>query len=205
MNEFSIEQLRAMLAEAETAATVAAETAVASERIGDELRAMVERAAALTAGASAAGLAVPDLASVLASAVERVAPVSPETLAAIVAPEPAPEPAPVRGTDGRRPRKASPERDMTRIASGSIWTGSVQGISGRVKITVDTAGRAAFTATTGNRGTFRSPTRALQSACGDPTTDAPSVAGRGSNLATVNGWIELRNADGERLDTAVRV
>ena len=179
----------------------------------DELRAMlaesiaadaIRDAVSLMKGAASAGLPI-DLAAVLAAAVDRATPAAPEKVAAVVAPDPVAAAGP---TDGRRTRRRV-ERSWSDVESGSIWRASLAGESGRVKITVDADGRGAtFVATTGNRGSFRSPSRAVQSACGNPTG-----AGRRGE-ATVNGFLALSLAtradgspvtDGPTLDSVTAV
>ena len=137
----------------------------------------VERLASLAAGAAASGLDAPDLAAILASAVERAVPADPTAVAAVIAPDPAPV--------GPRRTRSRVERVWSRVESGSIWNATLAGSTGRVMVTLDGNGVPSFRATTGARGTYRSPSRAVQAACGNP-----AGAGRRGE-ATVNGFLAL--------------
>jgi len=191
------DELRAMLAESIAADEYAAAEHAAADAVGNVVADIIRDAVALAAASDAAGLPAVDLSAVLAAAVERATPVAPAVLAAIVAPDPiAPAPVAVSTAGAARRVRRRVERDWTRVESGSIWHANLAGASGRVKITVDPDGRGAtFTVTTPtNRGqSFRNPSRAVQSACGNP-------AGRGrKGEATVNGFLALvlaRTADG---------
>jgi hypothetical protein len=157
----------------------------------------IRDAVALMMGADRAGLPI-DMAAVLAAAVERAVPVAPAVLAGIVAPDPVAPVAPVATAGSTRRTRRRVERVWTGVTSGSIWTCSLAGQTGRVRITVDADGNGAtFYATTGNRGTFRSPSRAVQSACGNP-----AGAGR-KGEATVNGFLALTLADGNGGETTL--
>jgi len=186
---------------------------VAAAAVTAELTSLSERLASLRAGAVAAGITVADPVAIVHAAVDRVGPAAPEHVAAIIAPAPAPAaPAPVAAGSERTRR--NPVRSLPAAYDGSYWavklTGRIDGgpiatHRGRVRANIAADGTATFTATTGNRGTYDTPTRAAQSACGDPTTDAPSVAGRGRSAATVNGWrgcILVRNAGAAADDVA---
>jgi hypothetical protein len=181
-------QLRAMLAAAEQAERDEAERAAASAAVTDRVAAAIRDLTSLSAAAGAAGLDTPDLATILAAAMQRATPATPDALAAVIAPDP------VVPNDGatRRTRRHV-VRDWSRVESGSIWSATLAGQSGRVKVTL-TADGPRFTATTGNRGTFPSVSRAVQSACGDP-----AGAGRRGE-ATVNGYLALTNDAGDTLD-----
>ena len=194
----------AIAATAERRATETAAHDAARDAIVAELRTMTERAASLTAGAAAAGIVVPDLAGIVAAAVSRVAPAAPEHVAAVIAPAPVATTPAVRPAGTERTRQ-NPARVVPTEYDGAIWSVRLAGATGRVRTDVAADGTTSYVATTGNRGTWDSPTRAAQSACGDPETDAPSVAGRGRRAATVNGWramILVRTAGASRDDVA---
>lgn len=185
--------LAAALEAAREREAFAATTANASDRLAAALAATIRDAAALAAAGTASGLVAPDLSAVLAAAIERATPAAPDALAAIVAPDPVVTVAAPGRTDGRRTRRRI-ERSWSAVESGSIWRANLAGQTGRVKIVVDADGLGAtFYATTGNHGTFRAPSRAVQSACSNPTG-----AGR-KGEATVNGFLALtlvQRADG---------
>ena len=198
------DEIRQMLAESIAADAAAAAESVATSTVTAVASDAIRDAVALLKGAESAGLPI-DLAAVLAAAVDRATPAAPETVAAVVAPDPV---APAGPTDGRRTRRRI-ERSWADVESGSIWRATLAGASGRVKVTVDADGNGAtFVATTGNRGSFRSPSRAVQSACGNP-----AGAGR-KGEATVNGFLALTLAtdaagaavtDGPTLDSVTAV
>ena len=176
--------LLAALAAAEQRAADDAAASLAGARVESAIAALLSEAGALATAATAAGLDAPDMTAVLAAAMERAAPVAPETLAAVIDPAPV-----VAGT--RRTRRRV-ERDWSNVPRGSVWTASLAGETGSVRIYVN-GGRPSFTATTGAGGTFSSPSRAVQSACGNP-----AGAGRRGE-ATVNGFLAL-SRNGETLD-----
>jgi CBS domain-containing protein len=208
---YSSDELRAMLAAAEIAErdALAAATVTATDAVTATAAAAIRDAVSLMLGADAAGLPI-DHAAILAAAIERATPAAPAVLAAVVAPDPAPVlVTPTSAAGAARRRRNRVERDWSGVASGSIWAATLAGNDGRVKVVVDPDGRGAtFIATTGNRGTFRNPSRATQSACGDPRG-----AGR-KDEATVNGFkalILVRDAagtavvDGPTLDAVTAV
>jgi hypothetical protein len=179
--------LAAALAASEERAASDAAAALAGERVESAIAALLCQAGALATAATAAGLDAPDMTAVLAAAMERAAPVAPETLAAVIDPAPA-----VASTRRTRSRV---ERDWTNVPRGSVWTAALAGETGSVRVYV-TGGRPMFTVTSGpNNGlTFSSPSRAVQSACGNP-----AGAGRRGE-ATVNGFLALTR-NGETLDS----
>ena len=172
--------------------------ATASDRVATEVHALLARAASLAAGADAAGLAAPDMTEVLGAAMTRVAPVTPEVLAAVIDP-----PAPVAATTraGGTRRRVTPVRDWSNLPRGATWeitrwgahTGSVRiNVRGDVLTCTVLSGPYA-----GEK--FTSVGRAVQRVAGDPTTTAASVLARTKNgripLATVNGMIALTRTE----------
>ena len=170
--------LAAALAAAQQRVTDAAAATIASERVTAAVASLLAEAGALATAATAAGLDAPDMTAVLAAAMERAAPAAPEMLAAVVDPAPV---AAVRPASTRRTRRRV-ERVWADVPRGSVWTATLAGETGSVRIYVN-GGRPSFTATTGAGGTFSSPSRAVQSACGNP-----AGAGRRGE-ATVNGFL----------------
>src|SRR6478752_184966 len=130
MSNFTAQELRDMLAAAEAAEAAEREMVAASTIVSQHVSGLVNQIAGLTKAAEASGLVAPDLAAILSAAILRAAPVTPDVLADVIAPEPEPV-----GTDNRRTRRRV-ERDWTKVTSGEIFTCTLAGKSGRVRIDV---------------------------------------------------------------------